>query len=117
MKNFTFKGYAEKAEGVTICVDICGTLEDYAKAFLSIWNNAREYPNTIKKVENTFDNRVYVTVIAEAEERSKEFLLQFGKIKSAEKCDVFHVCADYPDNKKFFDNEKEGDPVFVVEIY
>jgi hypothetical protein len=116
MKQFYFKGYAETETGVTICVNVKGNAEEYAKAFLAIWNNGREYPDTIKKVENTFDNRVYVTVREEAEERAKEFLAQFGEIKSAEKCDVFTICAEYPDSNKFYDEDKDGDPVFLFEI-
>lgn len=110
------KFFTEKANGATICVDVRGGLEEYAKAFLQIWNNAREFPDTIAKVENCHDNRIFVTVYEEAKQRALDWLEQFGEIKRIDACDIFTICAEYPDSKKFYNEEKDGAPVFIVEI-
>ena len=47
--------YTEKENGFTICINVHGNVEEYAKKFLTIYNNAREYPNTIAHVENNYD--------------------------------------------------------------
>lgn len=108
--------YTEKENGYTICINVHGNVEEYAKKFLIIYNNAREYPDTIAHVENTYDNRVYITVYEQAKERSVEWLEQYGEIKSVEPCDIYKICANYPYSRKFFNEEKNGDPVFIVEI-
>lgn len=108
--------YTEKENGFTICINVHGNVEEYAKKFLTIYNNAREYPDTIAHVENNYDNRVYVTVYEKAKERAVEWLEQFGEIKSVNACDIFKIYAEYPYSQKFFNDEKNGDPVFVVEI-
>lgn len=110
------KFYTEKENGKTICVDVRGGIDEYAKAFLTIWNNAREFPDTIAKVENCHDNRIFVTVYEKAEARAVEWLEQFGKIKRVEACDIFTICAEYPDNQKYYNENKDGEPVFIVEI-
>ena len=107
--------YAERTNGFTICINVHGNVDEYAKNFLAIYNNAREYPDTIAHVENCYDNRVYVTVYEKAKERAMEWLEQFGEIKSVEPCDIFEICAEYPFSQKFFNNKK-GDPVFVIGI-
>ena len=108
--------YTEKENGFTIRINVHGNVEEYAKKFLTIYNNAREYPNTIAHVENNYDNHVYVTVYEKAKERAVEWLEQFGEIKSVNACDIFKIYAEYPYSRKFFNDEKDGDPVFVVEI-
>ena len=108
--------YTEKENGFTICVNIRGNIDEYAKAFLTICNNAREYPDTIARVENCYDNRVYVTVYERAKERAIKWLSDFGDIKHVDACEIFKIYAEYPYSRKFFNDEKDGDPVFVVEI-
>ena len=110
------KLYTEKENGFTICVHVHGNVDEYAKSFLTIYNNAREYPDTIAHVENTYDNRVYVTVFEKAKDRAVEWLQQFGEIKYVEPCDVFKIYAEYPYSRKYFNEEKDGDPVFIVNI-
>ena len=108
--------YTEKENGFEICVNIRGNIDEYAKAFLTICNNAREYPDTIARVENCYDNRVYVTVYERAKERAIKWLSDFGDIKHVDACEIFKIYAEYPYSRKFFNDEKDGDPVFVVEI-
>ena len=108
--------YTEKQNGFTICVNVHGNVDEYAKNFLAIYNNAREYPDTIARVENNYDNRVYVTVYENAKERAVEWLSDFGEIKNVEPCNIFKIYAEYPYSRKFFNYEKDGAPVFVVEI-
>lgn len=108
--------YTEKENGFTICVDVHGCIAEYARAFLAIWNNAREYPDTIAHVDNCHDNRIYVTVYERAKERAIEWLSDFGDIKHIDACEIFKIYAEYPYSRKFFNDEKDGDPVFVVEI-
>ena len=108
--------YTEKENGFTICVNVLGNVDEYAKSFLAIYNNAREYPNTIARVENSYDNRVYVTVYEQEKERAVKWLEQFDEIKDVSPCDVFKVYAEYPYSRRFFNEHKDEDPVFVVEI-
>ena len=109
--------YTERQNGYEICVNIRGNIDEYAKSFLTIYNNARESPDTIAHVENNYDNRVYVTVYEKAKERAIEWLKQFGEIKSVNTCDIYKICADYPYSSRFYDDNKESDPVFITKIY
>ena len=108
--------YTEKQNGYTICVNVHGNVDEYAKNFLAIYNNAREYPDTIAHVENNYDNRVYVTVYEKAKEHGVKWLEQFGEIKSVESCDIFKIYAEYPYSQKFYNDKKDGNPVFVIGI-
>lgn len=109
--------YTEKQNGFTICVNVHGGVDEYAKNFLAIYNNAREYPNTIAHVENFYDNRVFVTVYEKAKERAVEWLKQFGEIKEIAECDIITISAEYPYSKKLINEDKDGDTVFVVDIF
>ena len=110
------KFYTEKQNGFTICVNVHGNVDEYAKKFLAIYNNAREYPDTIAHVENSYDNRVYVTVYENAKERAVKWLSDFGEIKSVESCDIFKIYAEYPYSRTFFNEKKDSEPIFIVEI-
>ena len=51
-----------------------GSTKDYAMAWLKLWNNAREYPNTIYKVANNSGNTVYVWCNPRSADATEEFL-------------------------------------------
>ena len=49
------KYYHKKEKATKISVELKSNTQEYALSFLHIWNNAREYPNTIAHVENNYD--------------------------------------------------------------
>lgn len=103
----------EKKRGERITVELGGNIETYAKNFLLIVNNARERKDIFYKVENCFDNRVFVTV----EERSAEDLakwlagLDCAKVTSREMVNVFQVFPNYLAYKEIYEYNQNGDPI------
>lgn len=97
----------EKHDGWSVTVDLEGqTISEYAKNFLAIFNNVREYPNAMVKVENYYDNRITVWCYNDYKANTIEFLEQFGKITYVEK--VLIIEADYE-----FDYEKYDDSLII----
>lgn len=106
-------------EARRITVDIEGGLEKYAISFLNIFNNVREYPNMMYKVENTYDNRVFVTCPIDHVEEVKEYLEQFGEILEVEKINKVNIFLNY-DYAKDFDTLYPDDcdtEFFVADDY
>lgn len=98
------KIYTEQHDGWKITVDLKGQpIEEYAKNFLAIFNNVREYPNAMVKVENYYDNRISVWCYDDFKAETTEFLEQFGEITDTEK--VLLIEADYEYN---FDKYEEA---------
>jgi hypothetical protein len=84
-------------------VDIKGDTQKYAMSFLHIWNTARENSSTFYKVENCYDNRVYVTCNADDKDIVEDYLSQFGKILSSEEIKRVKIFPVF-DNAKDYDN-------------
>lgn len=95
-----FKHEMEKAK--RIVVDIEGDVQKYALSFLHIINNARENKDVFYKVENCYDNRVYVTCNADECDAVKAYLANFGKILMEEDIQKVNVYLEY-DNSKDYD--------------
>lgn len=97
----------EKHDGWKVTVNLEGQpISEYAKNFLAIFNNVREYPNAMVKVENYYDNRISVWCYDDYKAETTEFLEQFGKITDTEK--VLLIEADYE-----YDFEKYDDALIV----
>lgn len=102
----------EKA--IQFTVDIEGDVQKYAMSFLHIFNNARENPDCFYKVENSYNNQVFVTCERGYRDQVEKYLSQFGKIVSKEdihKVNIYPMCNNsndydelYPDDRdtKFF---------------
>lgn len=90
------KYYHEKQKAVQITVRLSNDFGQYARSFLHIWNNAREFPNSFYKVENiSASNDVFVTCNPRDEKEVKEYLEQFGEIRYTEEINWFVIHAEY----------------------
>ena len=71
-----------ETEGYAITVEIKGSLEDYAKNLLHIFNNVREHKVLKKMVNHYGNNDVIVYCTLDAKEETIKYLETFGKVKS-----------------------------------
>lgn len=70
-----------ETEGYAVTVEIEGSLEDYAKSLLHIFNNVREH-NELKKMVNHYGNNdVTVYCDKEYKDETTKYLENFGKVK------------------------------------
>ena len=83
---------------------------------MHIINNAREYPGTIYKVENTPSNRVYVTCKPSSNISVRDYLESFGEIEYEDEINwyVVKLETDYYGYKAIFDSDLDTD--FTLEI-
>ena len=98
---------AWKIEGCAVTVTIKGSIEEYAKNFLHIFNNVRENKELLK-VENHYSNND-VTVYCEPEfkDATIKYLENFGEIKECEKVLMYQM--EEPD----FDLDEYEDIIVV----
>lgn len=103
----------ETEKAIRFEVDVEGDTQKYALSFLHIWNTARENSDVFYKVENCYDNRVFVTCNEESEDEAESYLSQFGKITDKE--DVKRIKV-YPvfDNSRDWNNFYSEDCVQFV---
>lgn len=80
-----------KEETTKITVAIKGNVQEYALSFLHIWNNAREHENVFLKVENNSSNLVYVSCKTKYKDSVREYLEDFGTIRSVDDVVSFFV--------------------------
>lgn len=122
-----------KEDCVLIEADFGGAgVEAYALAFLKLFNNAREYPKTIYKVENLRDSdKVYVLCPKKAEERVKNFLTgiehtwdketktltSVGKVLSVMPAKVGFIEYDWDSTYHYDDPRSEDDYDSVPEYF
>ena len=102
-----FEYEVEKA--MRIVVDIEGDTQKYAMSFLHIFNNARD-SKEFYRVENTYDNRVYVTFDPTYRKEMEEYLSQFGKILCVDDVKKINVFPTYSNSKEYndlFNTEEE----------
>ena len=71
-----------------VCVKISGDINDYAKAFLAIYNNVKNDSNLLK-MYNNYSDAVYVVCEDDVVDAAVEFLSQFGEIKKIEKIKAY----------------------------
>lgn len=69
----------ETMNAVRIGVNVEGTTEQYAVAFLAIYNNVKEYSELLK-MYNDYNNGIYLVCETEAQNDTIRFLKQFGEI-------------------------------------
>lgn len=105
------KYYHEKQKAIRFTLNIKGDVQEYALSLLHIINNAREYPNTIYKVENTPSNRVYVTCNPSRKESVRDYLKNFGEMEYEDEINWFVVKldTDYYGYKELFDSDCDQD--------
>lgn len=102
-----FKMNVFESEGYAVTVEIEGSLEDYAKNLLHIFNNVREH-KVLKKMENHYGNNdvtVYCTL--DAREETIKYLEDFGHIKSCARVLMYQL--EEPD----YDINKYDDAVVI----
>ena len=86
----------KKEKAIQITVRLDGDIQEYALSFLHIWNNAREYPNKLYKVEKiNASNDIFVTCNPNCEREAIEYLEQFGDIRYTEEINWFVISAEY----------------------
>lgn len=97
----------EKEKAIMFTLDIKGGLQEYALSFLHIVNNAREYPNTIYKVQNTSSNVVHVTCPVKKRDEVKSYLLNFGEMLYETEVNRINIIPEF--GSKEFDELYGGD--------
>lgn len=92
----------EKAVEFTVSIQ---DIQEYKDAWLAICNNAREYPEDIYKVYNSYNSNIYVMCNPESASSTRSWLSQFGEITS-EDGDKYVVLVDVScDYTKSFDED------------
>ena len=111
------KYFHKKEKAIRFSVELEGNTQEYALSFLHIWNNAREYPYMLYKVENNSGNSVFITCNPKKAEEVKEYLEQFGEIWCTEEIDWIIISAeyDYKGWQELFGNE-DCEVDFTIEI-
>ena len=114
------KYYHKKEIAYRFTLDIEGNVQEYALSLLNIINHTRVYPDTFYKVENTDSNIVYVTCDKGDRDSVRDYLENFGTIKSEGDINWFIISAQYDKagwQELFeYDYEKIVDVDFAVEI-
>lgn len=94
------KATVYETEGFAITVEIQGSLEDYAKNLLHIFNNVREHKKLKKMVNHYGSNDITVYCDAKYREETIKYLKNFGHIKSYERVLMYQMSEpDYDINK------------------
>ena len=85
----------EKRDAVRIKVEMRGDIGEYAKNFLTIYNNVKNDKDLLK-MYNDYGNGVYVVCETTVKDAAVEFLKQFGEIVRVENVEVVQAfCLDY----------------------
>lgn len=87
---------ANEFEGYGVTVTLSGSVEEYAKAFLHIFNNVRE-SSELLCVENYCNNDVTVYCELDVKDALIEYLENFGDIKRCEKVLLYQLQDCLPD--------------------
>lgn len=102
------KLWVNEFDGLAVTVEIEGSIEEYAKSFLHIFNNVRE-SRKLLKVENHYGNND-ITVYCEEETKEAliDYLENFGNIKRIEKVLMYQL-----QDTDEYDFEKYEDAVVI----
>lgn len=84
----------EKTTAVRIKVNVEGTIEQYATAFLAIYNNVKS-SSKLLKMYNNYSNGIYLVCEANEKDNAIDFLEQFGEITNV---DTVKVIQPYLNN-------------------
>jgi hypothetical protein len=90
----------EEDVALRLKVEITGDMNDYAKAFLAIYNNVKS-DKDLHKMYNDYGNGIYLVCTPEVGDAAKEFLSQFGDVTRIEQVKLmtpYVECYDYPDD-------------------
>lgn len=88
-----------------LTIEIVGDIDTYARTFLQLFNNVREN-NELLKIENGYDNQVFIYCTINVVEELKNWLQKFDNINIIDCDDVIAFAIDSPryDNDKYFDH-------------
>ena len=93
-------------------------VEEYALVFLQMFNNARENPDMIYKLENNPTNTVFITCPTEYKEAVESWIKGFNNTKVVweEEVDRYVITADYDNEgwEELFQTDNEVQ--FAVDI-
>lgn len=82
-------------EAYAVTVTLSSNIDEYAKAFLHIFNNVRE-ANELLKVDNyAWNNDVTVYCEIDSKAETIEYLENFGTIKSVDKVIAYQMVDDF----------------------
>lgn len=81
-------------DGCAVTVAINGSVEDYALAFLAIFNNVKD-SRLLYKVTNDYSNNITVYCDPDAKDSCIEFLQQFGEIKDTQTALMYQMSEDF----------------------
>lgn len=109
------KCYLETEKAIRITVKLSDDVQQYALDFLHIFNNVRDNPDMLYKLENLYGtNLVFVTCSPGDVDTARQYLSQFGKIIEEETIYLVRIQVDFDWYKLDGDI---SDVLFLVEEY
>lgn len=99
-----------ETEGYAVTVELEGSLEDYAKNLLHIFNNVREHKVLKKMVNHYGSNDVTVYCTLDSREETIKYLEEFGHVKGYERVLMYQLCE--PD----YNIDKYDDVIVIPEF-
>ena len=109
------KCYPETEKAVRLTVKLSDDVQQYALDFLHIFNNVREHPDMLYKLENLEGtNLVFVTCCPGDVDAARWYLSQFGKITEEEIIYLVRIQVDF--NWDLLDGDI-SDVLFLAEEY
>ena len=109
------KCYPETEKAIRITVKLSDDIQQYAMDFLHIFNNVRENPDMLYKLENLCGtNLVLVTCCPCDVDIARQYLSQFGKIIEEETIYLVRIQVDFDWDKLDGDI---SDVLFLAEEY
>lgn len=109
------KCYPETEKAVRLTVKLSNDIQQYAMDFLHIFNNVREHPDMLYKLENLDGtNLIFVTCCPADVDAARQYLSQFGKITEEEIIYLVRIQVDFDWDKLDGDI---SDVLFLAEEY
>lgn len=109
------KFYPQAEKAIRLTVKLSDDIQQYAMDFLHIFNNVREHPDMLYKLENLDGtNLVFVTCCPDDVDAARQYLSQFGKITEAETIYLVRIQVDFDWDKLDGDI---SDVLFLAEEY
>lgn len=112
------KAKYKKIQARRLIIEMPKDINDYALVFLQLFNNAREYPESIMLIENNSGNQVFITCPKDSTEEIKDWINSFKdtKVIDIENIDRF-VFNIFPDKEEFCNLfGYENDSQYVLEV-
>lgn len=109
----------EKKNVRRLTVKMPSKVDDYALVFLRMFNNAREYPETIMQLENNSGSEVFITCPTDSVKAVRDWVESFvdTEVVDVEEVDrfIFNIHPNKEEFVKLFGYDNESQYVLEVE--